>query len=89
MGADARTLARRGPRDRPRSCRPARARAGRSPGGPGSEPRQSAAAKKLFATGLKLYNEGSFREALSAFAKANAIAPRVSLQRNIRNAIAT
>jgi hypothetical protein len=42
-----------------------------------------AAAKKLFATGLKLYNEGSFREALSAFEKANAIAPRASLQRNI------
>src|ERR1700736_5262788 len=42
-----------------------------------------AAAKKLFATGLKLYNEGSYREALSAFLKANAIAPRASLQRNI------
>ncbi|HEY5243486.1 MAG TPA: PEGA domain-containing protein [Polyangiaceae bacterium] len=53
------------------------------PAAPAASPADLAAAKKLFATGLKLYNEGSFREALSAFAKANAIAPRVSLQRNI------
>jgi hypothetical protein len=53
------------------------------PAAPGASPADLAAAKKLFATGLKLYNEGSFREALSAFDKANAIAPRVSLQRNI------
>jgi hypothetical protein len=42
-----------------------------------------ATAKKLFETGLKLYNEGSYREALAAFERANDIAPRVSLQRNI------
>jgi hypothetical protein len=42
-----------------------------------------AAAKKLFETGLKLYNEGSYREALAAFQRANDIAPRASLQRNI------
>jgi hypothetical protein len=53
------------------------------PAAPGASPADLAAAKKLFATGLKLYNEGSFREALSAFEKANAVAPRVSLQRNI------
>ena len=53
------------------------------PAAPGASPADLAAAKRLFATGLKLYNEGSFREALSAFDKANAIAPRVSLQRNI------
>ena len=53
------------------------------PAPPAASPADLAAAKKLFATGLKLYNEGSFREALSAFAKANGIAPRVSLQRNI------
>jgi len=53
------------------------------PAAPAASPADLAAAKKLFATGLKLYNEGSFREALSAFDKANAIAPRVSLQRNI------
>ena len=53
------------------------------PVAPASSPADLAAAKKLFATGLKLYIEGSFREALSAFLKANAIAPRASLQRNI------
>ncbi|MGH7294458.1 MAG: PEGA domain-containing protein, partial [Polyangiaceae bacterium] len=42
-----------------------------------------ASARKLFQTGLKLYNEGSYREALASFRKANDIAPRASLQRNI------
>ncbi|HEY3818662.1 MAG TPA: PEGA domain-containing protein [Polyangiaceae bacterium] len=54
-----------------------------APAAPAATPAELAAAKKLFATGLKLYDEGSFREALSAFSKANAIAPRASLQRNI------
>lgn len=42
-----------------------------------------AAAKKLFETGLKLYGEGSYRQALAAFLKANELAPRASIQRNI------
>jgi hypothetical protein len=46
-------------------------------------PADLATAKKLFDTGLKLYKEGSFREALAAFQRANDIAPRASLQRNI------
>src|SRR6202044_3870037 len=54
-----------------------------APPPPAASAADLAAAKKLFATGLKLYNEGSFREALSAFTRANAIAPRASLQRNI------
>ena len=63
-----------------------------SAGGPRSPPRRAApapsaadlaAAKKLFQTGLKLYNEGSYREALASFRKANDIAPRASIQRNI------
>jgi len=50
---------------------------------PAASPADLVAARKLFGTGLKLYDEGSFREALSAFTRANAIAPRASLQRNI------
>jgi hypothetical protein len=42
-----------------------------------------ASAKQLFAQGLKLYNEGSYREALAAFLHANELAPRASIQRNI------
>jgi hypothetical protein len=42
-----------------------------------------ASAKQLFAQGLKLYNEGSYREALADFQRANTLAPRVSIQRNI------
>jgi hypothetical protein len=42
-----------------------------------------ASAKQLFAQGLKLYNEGSFREALADFQHANDLAPRASIQRNI------
>jgi hypothetical protein len=42
-----------------------------------------AEARKLFDTGLKLYNEGSYREALAAFLHANELAPRASIQRNI------
>lgn len=42
-----------------------------------------ASAKQLFAQGLKLYNEGSYREALAAFQHANDLAPRASIQRNI------
>ena len=51
----------------------------------GSAPSASdvASAKQLFAQGLKLYNEGSFREALAAFLHANEVAPRASIQRNI------
>ena len=57
------------------------ARAAPPPAGPSAA--DLAAAKRLFETGLKLYNEGSYREALAAFRRANDIAPRVSLQRNI------
>lgn len=42
-----------------------------------------ASAKKLFEQGLKLYNEGSYREALSDFLHANELVPRASIQRNI------
>lgn len=42
-----------------------------------------ASAKKLFEQGLKLYNEGSYREALSDFLHANELAPRASIQRNV------
>ena len=42
-----------------------------------------ASAKKLFEQGLKLYNEGSYREALAAFLRANDVSPRASIQRNI------
>lgn len=42
-----------------------------------------ASAKRLFEQGLKLYNEGSYREALSDFLHANQLAPRASIQRNI------
>jgi len=42
-----------------------------------------AEAKHLFEQGLKLYGEGSYREALSAFQRANALVPRASIQRNI------
>jgi hypothetical protein len=54
-----------------------------SPPAPAVSPADVLAARKLFVTGLKLYNEGSFLEALSAFTRAYAIAPRASLQRNI------
>jgi hypothetical protein len=60
---------------------PASARA--SPPAPAVSAADLQAARKLFVTGLKLYNEGSFLEALSAFTRAYAIAPRASLQRNI------
>jgi hypothetical protein len=53
-----------------------------SAAGPPS-PADVASAKQLFAQGLKLYNEGSYREALAAFVHANAVAPRASIQRNI------
>ncbi|HEY6463116.1 MAG TPA: hypothetical protein VIY73_23260, partial [Polyangiaceae bacterium] len=53
------------------------------PGAPAPTAADLATAKKLFQTGLKLYNEGSYREALASFEKAEAIAPRASLQRNI------
>jgi hypothetical protein len=53
-----------------------------SAAGPPS-PADVASAKQLFAQGLKLYNEGSYREALAAFLHANAVAPRASIQRNI------
>src|SRR5580700_8370341 len=42
-----------------------------------------ATAKKLFETGLKLYREGSYREALASFRRANDLSPRASIQRNI------
>ncbi|HEX8789301.1 MAG TPA: PEGA domain-containing protein [Polyangiaceae bacterium] len=46
-------------------------------------PADVASAKKLFEQGLKLYNEGSYREALSDFLHANDLSPRASIQRNI------
>ncbi|HTQ46101.1 MAG TPA: PEGA domain-containing protein, partial [Polyangiaceae bacterium] len=46
-------------------------------------PADLASAKKLFEQGLKLYNEGSYREALSDFLHANELSPRASIQRNI------
>jgi len=52
-----------------------------APAGPSAA--DLAAAKKLFDTGLKLYREGSYREALDSFKRASDIAPRASLQRNI------
>jgi hypothetical protein len=51
--------------------------------GPAPSAADMASAKQLFAQGLKLYNEGSYREALAAFLHANALAPRASIQRNI------
>jgi hypothetical protein len=42
-----------------------------------------ASAKKLFEQGLKLYNEGSYQEALTVFQRANDLSPRASIQRNI------
>ncbi len=51
--------------------------------GPAPSAADVASAKQLFAQGLKLYNEGSYREALAAFLHANALAPRASIQRNI------
>jgi hypothetical protein len=42
-----------------------------------------AAAKKDFQTGLKLFKEGLFREALAAFLSAKKSMPRESIQRNI------
>ena len=56
---------------------------GAPPPPPGPSAADLASAKKLFQTGLKLYNEGSYREALASFRKAYDIAPRASLQRNI------
>lgn len=46
-------------------------------------PADVTSAKKLFEQGLKLYNEGSYREALSDFLHANELSPRASIQRNI------
>lgn len=40
-------------------------------------------AKRLFSAGLKLYREGLYQEALSAFHGAKELAPRASIQRNI------
>lgn len=40
-------------------------------------------AKRLFRAGLKLYREGLYQEALSAFHGAKQLAPRASVQRNI------
>jgi hypothetical protein len=51
--------------------------------GPPPTPADVASAKQLFAQGLRLYNEGSYREALAAFLHANDVAPRASIQRNI------
>jgi hypothetical protein len=51
--------------------------------GPPPSAADMASAKQLFAQGLKLYNEGSYREALAAFLHANDVAPRASIQRNI------
>jgi hypothetical protein len=53
-----------------------------APSGPPS-PAAVAEARKLFDSGLKLYGEGSYREALAAFLRANELSPRASLQRNI------
>jgi hypothetical protein len=52
---------------------------------PGNAPSPAAVAeaRRLFETGLKLYGEGSYREALAAFLHANDLAPRASIQRNI------
>jgi hypothetical protein len=49
----------------------------------GPSPAAVAEARRLFDTGLKLYGEGSYREALAAFLRANDLAPRASIQRNI------
>ena len=76
-------LARRGPRRRPRLAACACPALGAPPPPPGPSAADLASAKKLFQTGLKLYNEGSYREALASFRKAYDIAPRASLQRNI------
>src|ERR1700733_10767496 len=50
---------------------------------PAANAAELATAKKLFETGLKLYREGSYREALAAFVRANSVSPRASIQRNI------
>src|SRR5580704_184371 len=50
---------------------------------PTSSPAAFAEARKLFESGLKLYGEGSYREALAAFLRANEVSPRASIQRNI------
>jgi hypothetical protein len=50
---------------------------------PAANAAELATAKKLFETGLKLYREGSYREALAAFRRANDLSPRASIQRNI------
>lgn len=47
------------------------------------DPAAMAEAKKQFERGLKLYKEGLFREALSAFQLAKQASPRESIQRNI------
>lgn len=51
--------------------------------GPAPSAADVASAKRLFAQGLKLYGEGSYREALAAFQHAQALSPRASIQRNI------
>jgi hypothetical protein len=53
------------------------------PAPPGASASDLATAKKLFETGLKLYREGSYREALASFRRANDLSPRASIQRNI------
>jgi hypothetical protein len=53
------------------------------PAPPAASPSDLATAKKLFETGLKLYREGSYREALASFRRANDLSPRASIQRNI------
>jgi PEGA domain-containing protein len=54
-----------------------------APPAPAPSASDLAEAKHLFEQGLKLYGEGSYRQALAAFLKANQIAPRASIQRNI------
>jgi len=43
----------------------------------------AAEAKKHFEQGLRLHREGLFQEALAEFQRANSLAPRASIQRNI------
>jgi hypothetical protein len=54
-----------------------------APPAPAPSPADVAEAKHLFDQGLKLYGEGSYRQALAAFLKANQLVPRASIQRNI------
>jgi hypothetical protein len=58
-------------------------RAARAAPSGAASPADVSEARKLFDTGLKLYGESSYREALAAFSRANELAPRASIQRNI------